>query len=201
MSKKIAVFDVCDTLYSVNTTFYFLDNYFQSNNSYTRFRKLTKFFSVKALNHLFYKLFKVDLIRIYATSYLKNESVLHVEEYCYDFVKIKLFEKQNSKIISILHKFRDAGYEIILMSGSYDFIIKEIAKQLEIERYFATTLSHKKGYYTGTIKRDLLQIKHQIISDEIKNINELVVVSDNKSDLNLMKLANEAHAVCNSKSF
>ena len=45
--KQIAIFDVCDTLYSVNTTFKFLDKIFINNKKYKIFRKISKLFPVK----------------------------------------------------------------------------------------------------------------------------------------------------------
>ena len=51
---QIAVFDVCDTIYRVNTTFGFLDYYFGNNKKYIFFRKITKLFPVRVFNYFVY---------------------------------------------------------------------------------------------------------------------------------------------------
>ena len=50
---QLAVFDVCDTIYRVNTTFSFLDHFFENNKKYQFYRKMTKFFPIRVVNYFF----------------------------------------------------------------------------------------------------------------------------------------------------
>jgi HAD superfamily phosphoserine phosphatase-like hydrolase len=194
---KIAVFDVCDTLYNVNTTFSFLDNYFAKNKKYLFFRKISKLFVVKVANYFIYKTFKIDLIRLYGTRFLKNKTYQEIEEFSHIFVYSILKPKIKKQILKMLKKFKNDGYTIVLMSGSYNFIVKEVAKYVEADRYFASKLKESNGYCLGKYEKDILLDKYDVLVENFQNIEDLVVVSDNRSDLTLMKMANKAYAICN----
>jgi len=194
---KVAVFDVCDTLYDVNTTFFFLDHYFQNSMKYQRFRKFTKLFVVKAFNHLFYKTFKLDLIRLIATRFLDGEDIGKVQAYSSDLVKNQLSFRENKRIVTMLNDYQKRGYVIVLMSGAYEFIIQEVADRFGVSKIFASKLFIVSNHYTGQFEQDVLLKKHEILEQELGEWDELVVVSDNKTDLELMQLANEAYALCN----
>jgi len=194
---KIAVFDVCDTIYSANTTFYFLDSFFESNREYQRFRKFTKLYLVKVLNAIIYKITKKDLIRLYATRFLKGFSVDEIESYCKEFVANTLSKKEQKVIINKLKDYQQSGYKIVLMSGSYEFIVKEVASFYKADNYFASELEVENGFFLGRYKKDILLSKSEILKYNYDKFEELIVVSDNKSDLELMKMANKSFAVCN----
>lgn len=196
---KIAVFDVCGTLYDANTTFDFLDSYFCENKKYRFFRKISGLFPVKILNHYVYKYFKLDMIRVYATGFLKNNSIEDIAVYSKSFVNEHLSKKVNKDIVFMLEEYKKSGYKIILMSGSYEFIVKEVGVYFDVEHFYASKLETKNNVYTGKYEQDLLLSKYQLLSEEFPNITELIVVSDNKTDLDLMLAANHAYAVCNKK--
>jgi len=194
---KIAVFDVCDTLYSVNTTFSFLDNYFANNKKYLWFRKFTKLFVVKVTNYLIYKYTKKDLIRLYATTFLKKKSQQEIESYGHKFVNGFLSTKLKEPILNMLTHYKEEGYTIILMSGSYEFIIKEVAEYVQADYFYASKLQIDNRVYLGKYDEDILLSKDKLLKKQFPNIDELIVVSDNKTDLPLMQVANSAFAVCN----
>jgi len=196
---KIAVFDVCGTLYNANTTFAFLDDYFSANKKYLFFRKVSNFFVVKVLNHYIYKYFKTDMIRVVATSFLKGEKVESVASYSQDFVHQKLQNKIKQNIYKKLKQYKEENYTIVLMSGSYEFIIKDVLDYVGADYFFASKLKVNNGIYEGQYEEDILLSKVEILKDKFPNISELIVVSDNKTDLNLMLVANKAFAICNKK--
>jgi len=194
---KIAVFDVCDTLYSVNTTFSFLDDYFSKNKKYLFFRKISKLFIVKVANYFFYKFFKKDLIRIYATTFLKNIPIEEIQIYTQRFVKEKLATKIKQNTTSMINEYKKQGYKIVLISGSYEFIIKEVCNYFHADKYYASKLKIVDKHFTGKYKKDILLNKHELLQAEFDTIEELIVVSDNKTDIALMQSADHAYAVCN----
>ena len=198
--KKIAIFDVCGTLYNVNTTFSFLDFYFKKNKNYLVFRKIVKLLPIKAINYLFYKFFGKDLIRIIGTFFLKNQKLSDITKSSDVFVRNILSKEVKEKIFTKLKYYKQNGYYIVLMSGSYDFIIKEVANYLDVNDFFASKLKTKNKIFSGKFDKDILMSKHDLFKKNYKDFKKLIVVSNNKSDLNLMNLADQAYAVCNKKS-
>lgn len=196
---KIAIFDVCGTLYNSNTTFDFLDNYFSNNKKYLFFRKISNLFIVKVLNHYIYKYMKIDIIRIYGTSFLKNETINNIHDYSKKFVYKNLEPKIKSNIYDMLKTYKNNNYKIILMSGSYEFIIEHVSSYVGADSFFASELEKSDTLYYGSYKKDILLNKYQLLKENFPNITELIVISDNKTDLNLMLEANEAFAICNKK--
>lgn len=196
---KVAVFDVCGTLYNSNTTFDFLDSYFSENKRYRLFRKISELFPVKVLNHYIYKYIKIDMIRVYGTRFLKNHTTDEIQAYSRSFVHEYLRGKIKKEIVSLLDDYKKDGYEIVLMSGSYEFIIKEVSAYFEVSHFYASKLDISKEIHTGKYENDILLSKLQLLKEEFPTISELIVVSDNKTDLDLMLASNQAFAVCNKK--
>lgn len=194
-SKKIAAFDVCGTIYKSNTTFDFLKYYFQDNEKYTIFSRFINTLPVILINKAFILLFKIDFVRFLATSFLKGERLYKLESAGKDFVANYLKDRFISPIIQLLRKYKDKGYRIVLISGSYDFIVKYAAEEVGADAYFASVLSEKNGVIKGTYKEDLLNKKKGYIFSQYGNIEELVFVTDNRSDLDLIELADTAYIV------
>lgn len=196
---KLAVFDVCGTLYSSNTTFDFLDWYFSKDKKYQFFRKLSKTFLGKLLNYPFYKFMKKDLIRLIGTSFLKNKSIIEIEIASKKFVKERLYSKNKLDIIKLLENYKKKKYVIVLVSGSYEFLIKEIALEFEVNNFFATKLQNKNDSYTGKIGNDQLFNKLVLIKTIYPKYQDLIVVSDNLTDYSLLKAASKGFIVCNKR--
>tara|TARA_Y100000768_G_scaffold63599_1_gene43710 strand:- start:11554 stop:12204 length:651 start_codon:yes stop_codon:yes gene_type:complete len=197
---KIAIFDVCDTLYDVNTTFSFLDFYLRKNKKYLIFRRISKFFLIKLLNYILFRLFKKDLIRIFATYFLKNHNLVNIKNSSSIFVKTILSKVIKKKILTYLKYYKENDYKIVFMSGSYDFIIEEVSNYFGASEYYASKLKIKNSNFLGSYREDILVNKYKLFKENYKSFNKLAVVSNNKTDLKLMSLANEAFAVCNKKS-
>lgn len=194
---KVAVFDVCGTLYDDNTTFSFLDSYFYDNRKYKFFRKLSKSFIWKVGNYPFYRFFHTDITRIIALSFLKGESLSDVDRAAQEFVSVYLPSRVKKDIISLYDNYRDQGFDMILMSGSLDVLIRHVSLSFMANNTFATELEAKNGLYTGKVSKDQLFNKAEVLQVNYPNVKYLVVISDNKTDLPLFLLADKAYAVCN----
>lgn len=194
---KIAVFDVCGTLYDSNTTFDFLDDYFKNDKKYKLFRKFSKSLPGKLFNYPFYRFFKYDIVRIIATGFLKgsNEDELNLA------TKIFVYEQLESKIKKDIYKllleYKEKGFTIVLMSGSYSMIIEHVSDYVDANNLFASELEVIEGKYTGKYSSDQLFNKKEVLLEKYPNITELIVVSDNRTDYELMKEADKGYAVCN----
>ena len=194
---RIAIFDVCDTIYKVNTTFSFLDFYLANNPKYFLFRRLSKFIPITILNYVIYKFIKKDLIRYMATLFLKNKNIEEIQNNSHKFVYNHLAIEIRKNVAEMLYKYKNQGYKIVLMSGSYQFIIHEVAKFFSVDYFYASELEIVNKFYTGKYKKDILLSKYDLLTKEFKNFTKLVVVSNNKTDLKLMLSADESIAICN----
>ena len=97
----------------------------------------------------------------------------------------------------MLEEYQGQGYKIVLMSGAYEFIIQEVADYFGADAHHASKLEKIDGSYTGKFEKDILLSKKELLKKEFPEIETLVVVSDNKSDADLLLLADKAYAVCN----
>lgn len=193
---KVAVFDVCGTIYDENTTFAFLDSYFSDNRKYKFFRKLSKSFIWKVANYPFYRFLHTDITRIIALSFLKGESLSDIDRSAQEFVLVYLPSKVKKNITSLYNYYRDQGFDMVLMSGSLDVLIRHVGLSFMANNTFATELEAKNGVYTGKVSKDQLFNKAEVLQVNYPDLKYLVVVSDNKTDLSLFLLADKAYAVC-----
>lgn len=187
--KKIIFLDICGTLYDSNTTFDFLKLYFQENSKYKKYMYVKNILIVRIMNKIIYKIKKRDFLREIATYFLKNKSDTELEKFSEEFYNKFLLNKKKQKVISLLEKLRKNNYEVILLSGTYDFIAKKIAEKIGAQSYYGTELEKKENFYTGKIKKDLLISKEKIVEKiKLNNIeNNFILITDNKTDVNLIK--------------
>ena len=196
---KIAVFDVCGTLYDSNTTFDFLDDFFKDSKKYNLFRKISSSLFWKIVNYPFYRFFKFDITRNIATYFLKGYTKKELNIATKIFVYGKLEGKIKIDIYDLLKTYKEKGFIIILMSGSYSPIIDHISTYMDADYFFASQLEIVNDKYTGRYSVDQLFNKKEVLLKNFTNISELVVASDNKTDYELMKIANKGYAIANNK--
>ncbi|TYR72623.1 HAD-IB family phosphatase [Rossellomorea vietnamensis] len=197
---KIAIIDLCDTLYRSNTTFDFLHFYFKENERYIKLRKLKGLILYKILNKILFKLFNVDLTKILFTKLLKGIPVKNIDEEIENFYSKFLTKRKIEETHKIANIYKEKGYHIILLSASYDFIVHKVAKEIGVNEYIATSLERRGEFYTGEIKEDILKTKHKKFIDKGLNYKELVVITDNETDINLTKLASFSYIIINEKN-
>jgi HAD superfamily phosphoserine phosphatase-like hydrolase len=192
---KVAVFDVCGTLYDSNTTFDFLDFVFKDSNSYQLFKYIYKSFIVKLIAYPFYRFFHYDIIRAIATLFLRGKRVDEVEKLAQAFIDSYLEKKKIAYTHHLLKEYQKRGFELVLMSGSYDIVVSKIAKKLQISSFYASRLQREDDILTGRYEEDILWDKATILKRAYPSISTLVVVSDNRSDYALLKRAQSAIAI------
>ncbi|MAM29952.1 MAG: hypothetical protein CMC13_13095 [Flavobacteriaceae bacterium] len=198
---KLAVFDICGTLYASNTTYDFMLFYFQHNNpkKYSHFKRcfslpakvLWKFASLAGSS---------KSVRNYLIGFIKNELVIEVEREAERFVTEMLASKKIAQVHDRLESLKQQQTPIMLASASIEPVVKAIAKRLDIPYFMATTLSAQEDRYTGNIKSDLEGNKHLEIATfaRVNNFSIFEVFTDNKEDLALLQMADRAHVVTSS---
>ena len=190
-NSNLIFFDVCDTLYHENTTFDFLEFYFNSGIK-AQILKTRHLFITKVLNHLSQKIFDYDFIRSYGIFTLKDESLYNLQIAAELYVKSMLSDKKNEEVHTLLKHYQAEGKKIVLLSGSLDFIIKEVAKSLDVSTYYASSLNIENGTIIGSIENDLLENKQSIIETYYTDI-PYIVVTDNLSDYSIVKNATTSY--------
>ncbi|AWS49985.1 MULTISPECIES: hypothetical protein [Providencia] len=187
-SKKVAVFDICDTLYPCNTTYTYIESIFNKKSFWPQ-----KYLPIKIINKIIYKLLNIDLIRHYNISLLKGKSVEKLNYYALDYVS-KL--SANTDVIQILKNYHDEGYDIMLASATLEPVANAISNILPIKNYFATQLLfNSKKECAGRLAKDLLGCKKNILESLLFSYDDVVFITDNKSDANCIEVCNKFIAI------
>jgi len=193
--RKVAIFDVCGTLYNANTSKEFID-WIDLKKNKKRHIVIHSWVTSK-LNAIFYKLTGTDLIRWHYTYKLKGRQQNDINSLACKFVNNILSCKIYPEVHALLRKYQNEGIETILMSASYDILIYHVAKYFNISSFHASILEvTDDGVLTGKLKLDLLGIKHDLLESITNSEIKLIVVSDNKSDIALLRKADKSYIVC-----
>lgn len=201
MRYSFAIFDVCGTLYRSNTTFDFLEFYWREKND----RVLRLFFTLsgtmlgKAVWVILSNVYDRDLFRRLAVRTLFGERINDVDDAAKRFVKIVLSSKARSEVLHILDIQRSEGAEIVLLSASLCPVVRAIASELKIERYYCSSLEVKDDRFSGYFLDDVRGRKKEIFLKEISDSVEFVFVTDNKEDLSLLEYSSSPYVVVRRK--
>lgn len=186
------IFDICGTLYDSNTTMDFCEYRVSGKNK--TILKLSKTILAKVINKISVKLFAYDIIRILHIKTLKGLKDTEIEKDADDFVDTYLENKKIEEVHEILKNYNKE--DITLVSATIEPVAKAIAKKLGSLNYLATTLEYHEDKCLGKIKDDLLGNKQHCF----KNQEIEFIITDNKSDLDLCKMAKEVVIVSKRKN-
>ena len=201
VNKKLIVCDVCDTLYKSNTTFDFL-KYLAAHERGFRFFLLQVISSKRFL--LFYllaiagKIIKLDIIRLLSLRLLQGLKYSFLNKKANEFYDQFLFFKRNEVIFNLLEKEKERSH-LILVSSSLDVVIKVIAERNKFN-WASSQMEVLNGIATGKLKNDLTG-KKQIVATQIMKemgIQKLMVITDNRTDKELVEMADERYIVIKS---
>jgi phosphoserine phosphatase len=118
------------------------------------------------------------------------------EKFYNDFLK----ERINKQVASLIIK--GDGRQIVLMSSSIDVVINVIASKMNVDCY-CSELEYRNGLATGRLKADLTGVKGDVTQRLLTVADssvELTVITDNKTDWELMKMAQQRYAVVKSSN-
>lgn len=188
------VFDVCGTLYDINTTKAFIKYILLKDKHLFKmfmFRLYTSKFSVlNWVGQLWFIVFKVELLKIWRVSLLKGYSKTDLEAYAESFYSEVLVKHENKKVLTVFNKFKETNESnLILVSSSINIIVSVIAKQLGANAYYGSQMVFDNDICTGKIKFDLEGKKQKVL----ETLDTLV--TDNKNDVKLMLRAKNNYAV------
>lgn len=198
--KTLVVCDVCDTLFNSNTTFDFI-RFVLKKESKFRFAILqcvsNKYSPLFYLIIAMGKLRGVDFVRSFAISMLKYKKESQLLDLSNQFFDQFLVGRKNKKVFDILDK-QDA--RIFLLSSSISPVVSVIASRYGFE-FVCSELDLIDSVATGKLKTDLTGKKHLVIEEITSNQNvNLVAITDNKSDFEMVKMANLRYVLIKKES-
>lgn len=184
--------DVCDTLYRSNTTFDFVRYVVKKKGLFSRLL----FWSISSkASPLLYalilwnKLSGKDWPRQMALQFLRGMSHDELDREATRFYHEFLVAKANSQVFQYIQK---PGTTTILLSSSINPVIKAIAKANNLA-YYSSEIAMKDGKATGNFELDMTSQKHLIAKRlmEERALTDVGVITDNRSDWELVQLASE----------
>lgn len=187
-------FDVCGTLFKVNTTFSFIKYFHMKRKNYFRLFLVILFLSIvgKILN----KYFKISIrsILIYT---LKNESLEKLEEIANIFVTDIL---DNEKIDQIFNIFNEnihlKNKNVILISASIDPVINALGRRYKVKT-ISSQIEYDNGVSTGKLLIDIRGNKNLLMKNF--TTQESVFYTDNIDDLNCSNIVNKIFFIVKNK--
>lgn len=181
MSNKIAVFDLCGTLFKSNTTFDFIVFFHLKRNNSVKY-----LFSVLMRGWLgkgLHKFFKVD-VKSRLVSTLRNEKKADIEEIACDFYDEFLNYKWCKQAHELFVYYKNCS-DVFIASSSINPVVECVAKKHNVA-CISSLISYEKNICLGVVRSDLTGKKHL-------NFTQLeFVATDNLTDLKLLSLAKKA---------
>lgn len=196
--RRLVIFDLCDTLYDVNTTVGFVD-YYQSAQQAQHIARTLRRWSSKAspwfyLGAIADRFFGADLARRRIIGALAGEPRTKLAAAAADYARNILSERANEPLHDRLTAHIAAGDHVMLLSSSLDVVVGEIAALLGVD-YRASKLGFDGDRCTGKLKRDLTGRKSAAIRDLLEGGISLSVYTDNRTDRDLVAIADRAAIV------
>lgn len=190
--KKIAIVDVCHTLYQENTTIGFI-NYI-SGTSYRV--KLLRLWAIKAFFIILGRVIKKDLYRILYVRSLKGRSRTELYRLALSYHDNILRNIKNDSVYSLIVDNREF-FNYRLCSASLDIIISAIVEKNDLfdKEYKSSKLEYDRyDVCTGRLACDLLGKK----AAEFDTPDW--VITDNISDLELIRKSKKTTVVARKKN-
>lgn len=190
--RPLVVFDVCDTLYSANTTFGFVRHLARTSGepriAATLRRWTSRSSPVFLLGALAHRLLGADLARRAVVASLAGRPRGSLEAAARAYVSDDLAHRINAPVLDRLAAHRAAGDRVLLVSSSLDIVVAEIARALGVG-FEASTLQFDGERCTGRLARDLTGRKAELVASLRSAGEALHVYTDNRSDSGLLAIA------------
>ncbi|WP_025209017.1 haloacid dehalogenase-like hydrolase [Hippea sp. KM1] len=174
MKSRLVVFDLDNTLFSINTHHYFSDHFFKSKSKFIYL--IYKILSLKLFVHLYYMFTKRDIKRDFSVYMFSFFSSKILDDGLEKIFK-NLDDYKIDKTFNLLNKMKSKGYKVIVLSATVDFIAKYIANKYDIEIY-SSIIKNGKYYF------DMTGQKVNYVDEHFSKYEKYLFVSDNKEDIN-----------------
>jgi len=94
----------------------------------------------------------------------------------------------------VIKGLKDKGYEIAVISGSFDLIADPLKEKLNLDYLFTNKLEEEDGKLTGEVTGPLVEgskadVLKNIIKDNDISVEECIAVGDGANDISMMEIA------------
>lgn len=183
-------FDVCGTLYGVNTTFSFIKYY------HFKKRNWLKLFFVLFCLSLFGKILNRFIgvsIRTWLIATLKGVTYEDLQKVADDYLIEVLEEKKLFSVFSIFSTLVNKNpNDIVLVSASIDPVINAIARKYNV-KWYSSKLEYINNVSTGRLASDLKGNKESVIEKYDTRLS--VFYTDNIDDIPCAKLMKKLYFI------
>jgi phosphoserine phosphatase len=195
---RLVIFDLCDTLYDTNTTIGFVRHYHSLQGSQKDDHVVRRWLSRRSpwfyIGAIAHRLFGRDVARERIIATLAGKSKAKLTAAARDYARNILPSRANAPLQERLASHREAGDRVMLLSSSLDIVVAEIATLLGVD-FRASELGFDAEICTGKLKQDLTGSKAVAVRDLMDSGLELCVYTDNRSDKDLLAIADRASIV------
>lgn len=152
--KKVALFDVCNTIVSVSTLDDFVEHFLLSSTQnprgggisgfqYAALKFLQFLRRLRLIRSVWYKQYLLSRFRGYSAADLAPLAQRYVEE--------RLSRLLKREVICQLQKFQSEGLQVYLVSGALDVYLEPLASSLGAGLISTELEKNERGIYTGRI--------------------------------------------------
>jgi len=133
--------------------------------------------------------------------YLKNLPIEKIEPLGKKFTRTNILPKISKIGLKKIEKYRNNGFNILIMSGSPDFLVQSLEHFIQYHALIATELEKRGNYFTGRVKglhpygkRKSILIKKFSHIWKI-SLHDSIVFANHHSDADHMELFGQAVVV------
>jgi phosphoserine phosphatase len=148
------------------------------------------------------KITRKHLLKYFAIRLLAGDTAQALNQSAVEYAALLLAEKRIPTVWKILENPLKYKKRIVLASASLEPIVAALAKYMGVH-YIASKLEQKNGIYTGRYADDITGDKEVILRKKYNKLfpsDQLYVISDNFTDLSLLKKAKHAYVVLHKES-
>jgi HAD superfamily hydrolase (TIGR01490 family) len=210
--KKLALFDFCETIVSIQSADKFIDFVRESRKNKSIF--LLEYIRVCLVKVLFFrilnKFFPNNILHKKLKLYqLRGIQECDLEKLAKDYYKKILVQRLIPEIISEVKQKQKEGYRVVIVSGGYTIYIKYFSKDhgIDLRDVISTDISFDrrnncKGKIKGLncIKKNkILKLKQRISNIESFSLKDSYAYSDSITDLPLLEFVGNGIVVSKKK--
>lgn len=200
--SKIAFFDLDKTILSKDSIIPFLKFYIKKRPKVI----FNYLLSIPYLVLFLLKIIDNNKIKEFISKIFKGETVKSISDIGEEFAASVIPSFYYKDALKEIDKLKNEGYELILITASFYFYAKAIAKNLGFDKCIATELWHFKDKYTGFIYGQNCYGKEKrfrLLTEGYgeKEIDGKIAYSDSISDIPLFNFAETKICINPNKKF
>ncbi|PKM89579.1 MAG: hypothetical protein CVU87_04990 [Firmicutes bacterium HGW-Firmicutes-12] len=201
---KLAIFDFDRTLFPKDTLPFLLKQWKQQNYSKTKYLKT--YLSLMSLyikyksgikSKLTREQMKLIAVRRF-NKIFKDMTDREINNYFYKCSK-EIEGMLNEAIVSEVKEVHANGYHTVLLSGTYDYLLKNISDYLEFDTVIGTKIYFNKDIYDTSKELEIIsgKLKLKRIIENFKSIDWKAsrAYADSYSDIHILKAVGQPVAV------